>query len=342
MTCNSYQYQLSLHLDGRLSSAGRHALMRHLDDCSSCQNLWQEMQRAQDLALSLPAQSVGSAFRETLLDRIRSGEGTPEAVFHAPVPKLVKLRYLASGAAAAAVIILSLNWFSDLESVPQGNGKGLKPIEQSGSNSFANLLADGDSWDLESLGIRPFIPINVAEVGARSVTDSVRDLQVQTADLKSRVASTPPRQLLREDAKRAGPISRLRGWVGLMRWMQEGKIISLPPRFASELRLAEAFSNRLQSAESPAEFRFALGGIDQLQVEHMRDNFQVICCQNPEEFYVRFTSVMSRNPDIGRVLQVHVLEPGNTKILNGFRGTNRIVMRVRLRPGTRETRDGGK
>ena len=339
MTCNRYQYQLSLHLDGRLSSARRDSLMQHLADCSSCQSLWQEMQSAQDLALSLPSQPVSPDFKDSLLTRIRSGEGTPEAVFHEPVPKLVKLRYLASGAAAAAVIIFGLSWYDNLEGGDlQGNGMGLTRIDPSDSTSVARAGA----WDPESLGIHSFIPVNVAEAGARSVTDSARDLQYQTADLNSRVDHMSPRQLLREDEKFAGTMARARGSVGLMRWMQEVKIVYLPTRFDSELRLYEASLNRLQSAESPDEFRFALEGINRLQIEHMRDNFQVICCQKPEEFFGRFSSVVSRNPDISRVLQVQVLESRDSKMLTGPGGTKRIVIRFRVPRGTLEMKGDRK
>lgn len=106
MNCNTCRYELSQCLDGRLPSGRRTLVMEHVERCGDCGTFWNELQAAQQLVLQLPRESVGDDFREQLWARIRAGEGTPEAVFHEPVPIAVKVRYALAGAAAAAVVLL--------------------------------------------------------------------------------------------------------------------------------------------------------------------------------------------------------------------------------------------
>jgi len=113
MNCTTCQYELSMCLDGRLPSGRRTVVMHHVDECERCATFWSELQAAQKLALLLPRERVSEGFREQLWERIRAGEGTPEAVFHEPVPLLAKVRYVLTGAAAAAVVLLCARLFRD-------------------------------------------------------------------------------------------------------------------------------------------------------------------------------------------------------------------------------------
>jgi len=108
MNCNHCRYELSQCLDGRLPSGRRALVMQHAEQCAECGTFWSELQAAQQLALELPGEHVGEQFREQLWERIRAGEGTPEAVFHEPVPIGAKIRYALTGAAAAAVVLLGV------------------------------------------------------------------------------------------------------------------------------------------------------------------------------------------------------------------------------------------
>jgi len=110
MNCNHCRYQLSQCLDGRLPSGQRASAMQHVEQCRECREFWDDLQAAQALTLRLQRPHVGPEFREGLWDRIRAGEGTPEAVFHEPVPVWTKVRYAATGAAAAAAVLLGLTW----------------------------------------------------------------------------------------------------------------------------------------------------------------------------------------------------------------------------------------
>jgi hypothetical protein len=121
MNCTTCRYELSQCLDGRLPSGRRGLVMQHVEDCDDCGTFWSELQAAQKLVLQLPRERVGDGFRDQLFERIRSGEGTPEAVFREPVPTLAKVRYAFTGAAAAAAVLVLATWFRDGRPSPVEN-----------------------------------------------------------------------------------------------------------------------------------------------------------------------------------------------------------------------------
>ena len=106
MNCTHWRYELSQCLDGRLPSGRRAQVMEHAAHCGDCDTFWNELQAAQRMVLQLPRERVGDGFRDQLWQRIQAGEGTPEAVFHEPVPIGTKIRYALTGAAAAAVVLV--------------------------------------------------------------------------------------------------------------------------------------------------------------------------------------------------------------------------------------------
>ncbi|MCK5943807.1 MAG: zf-HC2 domain-containing protein [Planctomycetes bacterium] len=108
MNCNTCRYELSQCLDGRLPSGRRAVVLTHAESCEACGQFWDELQAAQRLTLSLRPSEVSSQFREGLWERIHSGEGTPDAVFHTPVAIWTKVRYSLTGAAAAAALLIGL------------------------------------------------------------------------------------------------------------------------------------------------------------------------------------------------------------------------------------------
>lgn len=124
MSCSNRNARLlSECLDGRLPSRRREALLEHIDACASCRRTYEELQNAQDLILRTPRESVGANFRDGLWQRIRAGEGTPEHALRSPIPWASKIRYVATGAAAAAVVIASLQvaaWISEPDRAPNG------------------------------------------------------------------------------------------------------------------------------------------------------------------------------------------------------------------------------
>src|SRR5688572_9620068 len=123
MNCSTCRYELSQCLDGRLPSGRRSLVMQHVEQCRDCSDFWNELQAAQQLILQLPREHVGSGFRDQLFERIRAGEGTPDAVFREPVPLWAKVRYAFTGAAAAAVLLAAALWLRGSD--PQG----LQPLQ---------------------------------------------------------------------------------------------------------------------------------------------------------------------------------------------------------------------
>lgn len=108
MNCRTSQYELSQCLDGRLPSGRRSLVMAHVADCQPCARFWAELQRAQELVLRLPRQQVSRGFREALWERIEAGEGTPAAILQESVPLATKARYVLTGAAAAALLVVAV------------------------------------------------------------------------------------------------------------------------------------------------------------------------------------------------------------------------------------------
>ncbi|MBL8753401.1 MAG: hypothetical protein JNK15_08885 [Planctomycetes bacterium] len=121
MNCTTCRYELSQCLDGRLPSGRRTVVMEHAENCAECGRFWAELQAAQQLTLQLRRPRVGADFRDSLMQRIRAGEGTPEAVFREPVPLLAKVRYALTGAAAAAAVLLAAKWFTRGDEAPARN-----------------------------------------------------------------------------------------------------------------------------------------------------------------------------------------------------------------------------
>lgn len=114
MNCTTCRYELSQCLDGRLPSGRRSEVMKHAESCATCGSFWLELQSAQRLTLSLREGAVSTEFREGLWDRIHAGEGTPNAVFHEPVQVWTKVRYTLTGAAAAAALLVGVNYLQGL------------------------------------------------------------------------------------------------------------------------------------------------------------------------------------------------------------------------------------
>ncbi|MEZ6037305.1 MAG: hypothetical protein R3F29_07480 [Planctomycetota bacterium] len=144
MNCNTCRYQLSQCLDGRLPSGQRTAAMQHVEQCAECRTFWDDLQAAQQLTLRLQQPRVGADFREQLWARIHAGEGTPEAVFHEPVPILTKVRYAATGAAAAAAVLLAAIWIRDDSGLRGPNEPSRHtPIAGVDANPEATTVGDG-------------------------------------------------------------------------------------------------------------------------------------------------------------------------------------------------------
>mgnify|MGYP001794563199 CR=1 FL=1 len=129
--CSSVRHALSECLDGRLPSGRRSEVMAHVAKCGDCAEFWRDLQKIRELSNSAEQPAVGNNFREGLWRRIEAGEGTPEAVFSEPVPMLTRLRYVATGAAAAAALVFVLH----LTDPDRGSAPVHTEVADAGSNT---------------------------------------------------------------------------------------------------------------------------------------------------------------------------------------------------------------
>ncbi|MAD32393.1 MAG: hypothetical protein CMJ88_01350 [Planctomycetes bacterium] len=84
-------------------------MLAHAESCRACGAFWRDLQAAQELTRSLRSSAVSAGFREQLWERVQAGEGTPDAVFLAPVRTWTKVRYALTGAAAAAALLIGVS-----------------------------------------------------------------------------------------------------------------------------------------------------------------------------------------------------------------------------------------
>ena len=213
MNCRTCQYELSQSLDGRLASGRRTVVMQHVAGCAACAAFSDELQRAQALVLQLPRLSVGSDFRERLFERIESGEGTPEAVFRETVPLATKLRYVLTGAAAAAAVLvgarllrepssqgstdshLARGGIPEAAAVVRGSAAG-SPAErgmmrQPGNLGQPGLVAHTPNFDPDTTALFASVSPMTLDLVAREAAERFQQ-NLQTANLYApRVARTP-------------------------------------------------------------------------------------------------------------------------------------------------------
>jgi hypothetical protein len=124
MNCTTCQLELSQCLDGRLPSGRRTAVLQHARACPDCGRFWAELQAAKQLVARIAPIRVSDTFKDGLWERIRSGEGTPDNVFHEPITLLTKARYALTGAAAAAAVLLVMLWVGERDDAPHGQSDG--------------------------------------------------------------------------------------------------------------------------------------------------------------------------------------------------------------------------
>jgi Putative zinc-finger len=131
MSCSRFQMDLSRCLDGRLPGARRAEVMTHVDKCSKCTQVWEDMQAAQSLVFRLEQPSVSPSFRDDVWERIHSGEGAPEILLQEPVTNLAKVRYGLIGAAAAAAFLVGLHLLTMDRSPVESDAKATDVVDLS-------------------------------------------------------------------------------------------------------------------------------------------------------------------------------------------------------------------
>jgi hypothetical protein len=172
MSCTTRNARLlSEAMDGRLPSRRREKILEHLGSCASCRATWDGMHAARNTLFRLPGERVGNDFAQGLWQRIEAGEGTPEHALDAPIPWPSKVRYLATGAAAAAaVLIVFSSVFSGLggsTSRPNG-GTTNQGVDERSVARADEVLSGVDPRSAAAAGVDPR-SVAAAGVDPRSV-----------------------------------------------------------------------------------------------------------------------------------------------------------------------------
>ena len=320
---------MSVSLDGRLPSGRRATLLRHIANCESCRLAWNEMRGAQDLALELPTAQVSSGFRSGLHRRIESGEGSPDAADRQAVPPITKLRYVLTGAAAAALFLLGVNLLS--------NPAGTDPVEPSLGESLTqapsqrpkpDAAADLQQVELPRVGLQPtvsrspsFTPQPFAQLTSLPATPWKPVSEVSLAMLGASQCARRAQQLrrglraldkrpLREDTWPLiqGPAIELRTAVGLMHWLERRHMVALPTRVRQELQRADHFFNAVFRAPSWEDRHTALRGLEQVQFECVQQQLDIRCCRPAADLMCDMQDLLYAVPDAGRLFRFATVE----------------------------------
>jgi hypothetical protein len=308
------EHELSEFLDGRLPSGRREQLLDLIASDPDAAARLRGLEEARALALDLPAQAVGPDFSDTLWERIRSGEGSPDAIFRTPLPWTTKVRYLATGAAAAALALTLANFAGPaapgsmppdrLATAPAGaapanteTNSGLRPYEPS-------LLARAPV-------LAPLRPETVAQAGQLECVEAVSALQSRTLGVAQTIGDVDPREVVIELDPFVG---RARGSAEIIRWMQRADLVKLQPQFDTTLALTERILERFHRANSQNDaqlLRVAVEDLQELEIEGLRQKFDIVCCTSPEDFLEDLGEQIQRSPDVRRALRF-VVTGGNS------------------------------
>ncbi len=310
MKCNQYQTQMSLCLDGRLPAGSRAQVLAHIASCHGCARTWEALQQAQEIVLDLPVHRTSRDFRAALWSRIESGEGAPEIDLHPPVTAWTKVRYLISGAAAAAALLFASKFvFGRTE-------EGVKPeSEQRIADLVRRPEPPGSAAPNPGLQFGPaaFAPDQVARVAANTAVDSARALRDTLCELESDQAT--PLAQRRIDRS----VEKFQVAAGMLRWLQrEGFIGMLPPDLEADLRVAERTAEVVQAERDPRTRRVALRSIEQVRLERLPSKLFVQASPDSHDFLREFRMHLERDPRVQRVFVMGTGLPDNTGQFSGI------------------------
>lgn len=308
------EQELSLHLDGRLPSGRRERLLDQLDDDDDAGRLLAEMEHAQALARSLPSSTVGARIHRRPLAAVlfRLGQGTPDAVFREPLPWIVKARYVLTGAAAAAIVLIAASLAADafrgptdIDPAPQNAqvARVEAPVsDQAGTEAVgrSDAVAVANENDTASPpGLYPISAFSVAQAGQDACLQAVRDLKHRAPGVAERL----DRDELRDVVVDIEPVvERARGSTRVIRWRQDERMIQLPSDFEVALTLTERIIGRIARAHAEndsVQFRVAVDDIRQSTSKPLHRNFDVVCCSDTGEFLERLKNEFVATPTSG-------------------------------------------
>lgn len=288
---------MSLSLDGRLPSGRRTALLRHIAECASCGRTWDGMKEAQDVALSLSGHRVSGVFRQGLGRRIEAGEGTPEAAYGAAISGFGKLRYVVTGAAAAALVIVALRLFGGGEVSPE------RPPTEDGL--VARVTEQPTAQPALVNGVE-LASLNEYSLAKNCVNKTARS----ALRLRARMSSLGERPLNETWDEVEDVLVDFKAAVGVLQWMDRKRILTLPRPMQNEFREAEVSFNQIFAGPSWEVRGAALRRLQDMELERVRTNIDISCCRPAEDLFLELGELVDRMPEARKLFRIDNIRSG--------------------------------
>lgn len=229
--------------------------------------LWGEFQEARELVLRMPVRPVSPDFHTRLWERIKAGEGTPPAVFAEPMALATKARYVLTGAAAAALLLVFINGW-----MPATGGSTGEEIVRT---DLIPPVSDG-SFPFDP----PMLARQAAAVVARDSRALGRNIQ-KLAGLPSDQLDEPTWREIRENTRRVRSVGRV------LLFLQRDEHVELSPEMEVALRLfgSSRDMERLESMRNHRELQATLSTIirELRSLEKLPQELKVRMVYRPEE-----------------------------------------------------------
>ena len=317
MSCNEYQLQMSLCLDGRLPAGSRASVLAHIASCGDCDRVWDDLQKAQDLVLNLPVQKTSRDFRQTLWARIEAGEGAPEVKFVEPVSLMTKARYVIAGAAAAALMLVcgKLLLSGDLagSGVSTGSQVATAPGQSSPAKTTPLHPKDPGNATISNADLVAFNPYSLTRQVTERTAQSIRKLRSQLCT----DSSTLPQSFMEPEMRAA--VAELRDSIELVRFLQDtGVVVAIPPEIDSQLR---SLTRLVQNSDSSKQVQAEICRVGQLEQLTKQVSVSVV---DSRSMLDRFQTQLDLNPGMKRMFtfQVSPFDGG------GETGEVRVMIRL--------------
>lgn len=297
MSCNHFQHQLSECLDGRLPAGSRTVVMAHVATCADCARVWDEMQRVQDLVLSLPAQRTSRDFRDSLWSRINAGEGAPQVDFHEPLPLWAKMRYVLAGAAAAAALLFAGRFLLKADPPAAPRHDEIAAVRTS-EDSRGTPLHKRESPDPLLDELHVFTPQNVVSAIAASTESQAHALRARLCGQEP----VPQAVYDQPDIQRA--VMQLSVSTNLMRWLKTEGVLHFPPNVEADMRLLEISIEAVERSRDPRTLSAALCSLERMRIENLAHQVFVPAVSDQGEFLREFKIQLDRDPRAARMIRL--------------------------------------
>lgn len=307
MNCNTCRYELSQCLDGRLPSGRRAQVLAHAEHCDACGQFWLDLQAAQKLTLSLRSDEVGPTFREGLWERIHAGEGTPDAIFAEPVATWTKVRYVMTGAAAAAALLVGV---SLLRPAPPRAPASTERADATSTQARTEPAPEADRVGLQLRGPTTTYTQNALLSNARPLTLQVLareaasqlEQHYQQASLGMRMMRDP--SLNREAAMRQviDNASEIRDFGELLIDLrQRDRLVFTDDRVDRDLNFAVEWLDRVPEVHerSPEAVENIYGpALSKRRLSNLKDHIGLRLASDPAREFHELMELNTRRPEV--------------------------------------------